>query len=118
MIRLDEKVRLICESAHDKKAEDIVVVEMNGRSALYDSFVVMSAVSSVRVKAIVEHIERRLKERGERVRHKEGEAEAVWVLLDCGDVVVHVFYHATRKHYDLEHLWGDAPRHNYLHSGV
>ena len=79
-----------------------------------DFFVVMSAPSSVRVKAIVDAIEESLEKEGFRARHKEGHQEALWVLLDYGDVVAHVFYHETRKFYNLERLWGDAPKRHYL----
>lgn len=85
-------------------------MEMKRRTALCDFFVVMSAPSQVRVKAIVDAVEESLKEEGFRLVHKEGAREAMWVLLDYGDVIVHVFYHETRKFYDLEHLWGDAPQ--------
>ncbi len=87
---------------------------MAERSGLCDYFVVASAPSSVRVKAIVDHIETSMKKEGLRARVKEGYAEAVWVLLDYGDVIVHVFYHETRKFYDLETLWGDAPKRHFL----
>lgn len=89
-------------------------MEMAGRSGLCDFFVVMSAPSSVRVKAIVDHVEESLKREGLAPRVKEGYAEALWVLLDYGDVIVHVFYHEKRKFYDLETLWGDAPRRRFL----
>ena len=88
-------------------------MELKQRSSFCDFFVVMSAPSTVRVKAIVDHIEESLKKDDHRASHKEGYAEASWVLLDYGQVIVHVFYHETRKFYGLEHLWGDAPKRNY-----
>lgn len=101
---------MICEAAHERKAEDVLIMEMSEKSSAGDYFVVMGAPSSVRVKAIVEHIEDTLEERGVRVLHKEGLTEGHWVLMDYGDVVVHVFYNETRQFYSLETLWGDAPR--------
>ena len=89
-------------------------MEMKQRSSLCDFFVVMSAPSSVRVRAIVDHIEDSLKKEGLRARHKEGYAESLWVLLDYGSVITHIFYHETRKFYDLEKLWGDAPKRNFI----
>ena len=89
-------------------------MEMAERSSLCEYFVVMSAPSSVRVKAIVDSIEEAMEERGFRARHKEGYAEALWVLLDYGSIVTHVFYHETRKFYDLERLWGDVPKRWFL----
>lgn len=90
-----------------------MILEIGKKSALCDTFVIMGAPSGVRVKAIVDHIEEAVEAHGHRLRHREGYAEAVWVLLDFGDVVVHVFHHETRRFYGLEHLWGDAPRRHY-----
>ena len=100
--------------ALERKAEEIVIMEMRQRSSLCDFFVVMSASSSVRVKTIADHIEESLRKQGLRARHKEGYQEATWVLLDYGEVIVHIFYHATRKFYALENLWGDAPKREYV----
>ena len=98
----------------DKKAEDIVIMDMKTMSGLCDYFVVMSAPSSVRVKAIVDNIEGSLKKENVRIIHREGYLDGSWVLLDFGDVITHVFYHETRRFYDLENLWGDAPKRNFL----
>ena len=105
---------MICDSAVDKKAEDIVIMDMRQRAAFCDVFIVMSAPSSARVKTIADHIEESLENEGHRASHKEGSLEALWVLLDYGDVVVHIFHHETRKFYNLENLWGDAPRRVFL----
>ena len=93
-------------------------MEMGQRSAICEYFILMSAPSMVRVKSIVEHVEQSLEKRGLRARHKEGVRAALWVLMDYGDVVVHVFYHEVRKSYDIEHLWGDAPQKKYLNHGA
>ena len=103
----------MCAAAYDRKAEHIVVMEMGEKSSIGSHFVVMSAPSTVRVKAIVDHIEDQLKEAGFRTYHKEGLKEGQWVLLDFGDVIAHVFYHETRRFYSLETLWGDAPQRTY-----
>ena len=89
-------------------------MEMGRRTSLCEFFIVMSAPSSVRVKAIVEHIEDALEKKGFRAFHKEGLHEAMWVLLDYGDIIAHVFYHETRKFYSLENLWGDVPKRPFL----
>ena len=89
-------------------------MELNGRSSLCDCFVVMSAPSTVRVRAIVDFIEESMKKEGNHLKHKEGYTEATWVLLDYGEVIAHVFYHQTRRFYALENLWGDAPKRNFL----
>ena len=85
-------------------------MEMNNRSSICSCFVLISAPSTVRAKAIVDAIEDEMEAEGMRVLHKEGYADAMWVLLDYGDVIAHVFYHETRRFYDLESLWGDAPK--------
>ena len=87
---------------------------MNGKSSLCDCFVVMSAPSTVRVRAIVDFIEESTKKEGMVLKHKEGYAESTWVLLDYGEIVVHIFHHETRRFYALENLWGDAPRRNFI----
>ena len=89
-------------------------MEMNGKSSLCDFFVVMSAPSTVRVRAIVDFIEDTMKREGLSLKHKEGYVESRWVLLDYGEVIAHVFYHETRRFYMLENLWGDAPKRNFV----
>ena len=93
-------------------------MEMGQRSGICEYFVLMSAASTVRVKTIMEHIEAELETDGIFLRHKEGHRDAVWVLMDYGDVVTHIFHHDMRKYYDIEHLWGDVPKKKFQnHSG-
>lgn len=106
---------MICNAADERKADDIVVMEMKEKSSIGDFFIVMSASSTVRVKAIVDNIETAMESEGMRTLHKEGLADGVWVLMDYGEVLVHVFYHEMRQFYALEKLWGDAPRKSYQH---
>ena len=87
---------------------------MNGKNSFCDFFVVMSASSSVRVKAIVDHIEDTLHAESVKLRHKEGYGEGLWVLMDFGDVIVHIFQEEARRFYALEHLWGDAPKRHFF----
>ena len=89
-------------------------MDMSRVSGMCDFFVVCSASSSVRAKTIAENIESRMKrDHGLRLYHREGMLEAKWILLDFGDVVVHVFKEDIRKYYNLESLWGDAPRRHF-----
>ncbi len=93
-------------------------MEMGQRSTICEYFILMSAPSTVRVKAIVDHIEEKLEESDLRLRHKEGYRDAQWVLMDYAEVIVHVFHQDTRGFYDIENLWGDAPKKKYLnHAG-
>lgn len=85
-------------------------MDMRHRSNICEFFVVMSAPSTVRVKTIVDHIEETMEKEGSPALHKEGVDAALWVLLDFGSLVVHVFQEDTRLFYGLEQLWGDAPK--------
>ncbi len=109
-----DKVRWICEASDKRKAEEILIMEMQGRSSVCDCFIVMSAPSVVRVKAIADLIEETLEKKGIAANHKEGLEEGLWVLLDYGDVLVHIFHERTRRFYNLESLWGDAPAKHFL----
>jgi ribosome-associated protein len=115
VIDTKKKISIICNAADERKAEDIVVMEMKDKSSMGDYFIIMSAPSTVRAKAIVDNIETAMEAEGLRTLHKEGLADGVWVLMDYGEVLVHVFYHEMRDFYALEKLWGDAPRKGYQH---
>jgi ribosome-associated protein len=104
------KALAIASAASDKKALDIVTINMKKVSSVCDYFVIASGASTTQVRAIADNISRKLKEKGARLWHLEGEREALWILLDFGDVVAHIFLEETRRFYDLEHLWGDAPQ--------
>lgn len=101
---------LAAAAAADKKGSDIVIVEVGPVLVITEYFVVVTAANDRQVKAIVDEVEKRLKEAGLCVIGREGEQQAKWVLLDFGDIVVHVFQPAERDFYRLERLWSDAPR--------
>lgn len=101
---------LIAKAAEEKKGEKIAILDMRKASNITDFFVICSAPSDRRAKAIADNIIEKLAERDYRVRQKEGYVQALWILLDCGDVVVHVFKKDIRDFYSLEKLWADAPR--------
>ncbi len=102
--------RLAVEAAHDKKAEDVVVMDMRAVCGLADYFVLCSGTSDNQVRAIQESIEERIREQAnERPWHREGQGHRQWVLLDYVDLVVHIFSPERRSFYDLERLWNDAP---------
>lgn len=93
----------------DKKAEGLVVLDLQGLSTVADFFVVASGRSPTQLQTIADAIALTLKAHGERVLHLEGTPESGWLLLDYGDVVIHIFLDETRTFYALERLWGDAP---------
>ncbi|MBI4241604.1 MAG: ribosome silencing factor [Candidatus Rokubacteria bacterium] len=105
----EDKVRLGARAALEKKAEGVVALDLQGISAIADFFLLASAQSTTHLQTIVEAIEETLETRGVRYHHSEGVPESGWLLLDYGDVVMHVFLEETRSFYALERLWGDAP---------
>ena len=105
-----EAVQRAAELALERKAHDVTVLDLRGISSATDYFVISSGTSDVQVKAIAEHVVEDLKEQGIRAQHVEGLRGARWVLLDYVDFVVHVFHPQARDFYQLENLWGDAPR--------
>ncbi len=97
-------------ASFDKKAKDVAVLAVKELTIIAEYFVICSGESTTQVKAIVEHIEEELREHGVRPLSVEGVGFAHWVLMDYGDVIVHVFEEGTRAYYELEKLWLDAPR--------
>jgi ribosome-associated protein len=99
------------QAAADKKGADILILDVSGIIAVADMFVITSAGNVRQVRTIAEEVEQRLKqELGVAPMQTEGLRDATWVLLDYGDVVVHVFLDETREYYGLQRLWADAPR--------
>ena len=96
--------------AQETKAEDVVVLDVRGLASFTDYFVIMSGRSTRHVQGLAEAIAGELHAKRVNSKHSEGLREGLWVLLDFGDVVVHVFYHENRSFYNLEGLWHDAPR--------
>ena len=107
---LPEAVRRSAELAQERKARGVLVLDLRGISSATDFFVLASGRSDVQVKAIAEHVSDELRKQGHRPGHVEGLQGGRWVLLDYIDFVVHVFHPQARDFYQLENLWGDAPR--------
>ena len=103
-----ELLKRIVTSLEDDKAEAIVTIDLEGRSSLCDAAVIASGRSSRHVMAIAEHLARRLKEEGYGTRPVTGASQGDWVLVDAGDVIVHVFRPEVREYYDLEGMWDVA----------
>ncbi|MGB9698171.1 MAG: ribosome silencing factor [Thermodesulfobacteriota bacterium] len=107
-----EKAFLCARAALDHKAIDLVILSIQNLSSFADYFVICSGNSDRQVQAIAAHIEEKLAKEGLYPLGIEGKREGRWILLDYGEVVVHVFYQPVREFYDLERLWADAPRVN------
>ena len=107
---VDARLDLFIQAVLGKKADAVVALDVSGLTSIADTFIICSGRSSRQVSAISEHVERFLKENGIRPLSVDGRKEGHWVLMDYGDVIVHVFYEETRTFYDLEGLWVDAKR--------
>ena len=93
-----------------KKARQLVALDVVGLTSVADTFIICSGSSNRQVSAIAEHVQIYLKQHGKKPLSIEGMKEGQWVLMDYGDVIIHVFYESVRTFYDLEGLWNDARR--------
>ncbi|MGA2401734.1 MAG: ribosome silencing factor [Syntrophobacteraceae bacterium] len=105
-----EKAILCAREAFRFKAFDLVVLEVSRFSSFADYFIICSGKSGRQVQGIADNLEDDLKNQGLRPIGTEGKREGHWVLMDYGDVIIHVFYEPVRYFYDLESLWSEAPR--------
>ncbi|MDH5763940.1 MAG: ribosome silencing factor [Nitrospinota bacterium] len=106
---LSELQQMVVSAATDKKASDIIILDLRNRTDLTDYFMICSGQSKVQVQAIADGIQERSYNSPYKVYTVEGYSTGQWIILDMGDMMVHVFHHETRSHYDLERLWGDVP---------
>ena len=107
--RLTEQLKKGVAALLDKKAEKLVVLNLQGLTTISDYFVLATAGSDRQAQALSDAVELALKAAGRRPLSIEGYSSAAWILLDYGDVVFHVFHDEARRFYGLERLWGDAP---------
>jgi ribosome-associated protein len=104
-----ELVAIAAQAAHDKKAEQVLAFDVSDQLAITDAFVLASASNERAVGAIVDEIEDKLRDADARPIRREGHREGRWVLLDYGEIVVHVQHEEERSFYALERLWSDCP---------
>ena len=104
-MRLNKLQRTAVTALEDIKARDIVVLDTRKLTSLYDTLIIASAESNRQVRALAQHVRDKLKEVGAGIIGTEGEETGEWVLVDAGDVVVHVMQPAVRAYYNLEELW-------------
>lgn len=105
-----DKALLCVNIILERKATDPILFEVGKLTSITDYFVIASGISSRQVQAIAQHLEKRMKGEGFTPFGIEGERDGHWILLDYGDIVVHLFYQPVREFYDLEGLWIEAPR--------
>ena len=106
----EEAVMIAARAAGEKKATDIVVLDMRQIASFTEYFLICTGANQRQVKAISDGIEEQLRKAGKRPLHIEGYSSAEWILLDYGDFIAHVFSGASRRFYDLERLWRDGKR--------
>jgi ribosome-associated protein len=109
-VTTEEVIRIACRAAGEKKASEILLLDLRKVATFTDFFLICSGSSTRQVQAISDSVEEQLRLVGRRPLHTEGYSRAEWILLDYGDLVVHVFSIAARRFYDLERLWRDAER--------
>ena len=109
-LEIETAVKIAAEAASDKKAQDLVVLDLRELASFTEYFLICNGNNQRQVQAISNAIEEQLREAGKRPLHIEGYSNAEWILLDYGDFIVHVFSDSARRFYDLERLWRDAKR--------
>jgi ribosome-associated protein len=108
MLTSEEKIKAIVAALEDIKATDISIIDTSKLSSLFDSMVIASANSTRQTKALADNVVVKLKELGEEVYGREGEDSGEWILVDLGEILVHIMQPATRTYYNLEELWSKA----------
>lgn len=110
MLDTEDAVRIAARAASEKKATDLVVLDLRNAASFTEYFLICTGASTRQVQAVSNAVEEALLKSGKRPLHIEGYSSAEWILLDYGDFIAHVFSAASRRFYDLERLWRDAPR--------
>lgn len=105
----EQLIKNVVKAADDKRAEDILVLDMKDVSVMADYFVICEGSSERQVQAIARGIKEAVEDSDAIVNRMEGFEQARWILIDLGDVVCHIFHQEERSYYNLERLWGDAP---------
>lgn len=103
-----EIARIAWNALNDKKGEDIKIIDITGISVLADYFIIANGTNDSQVNALVDNVEEELHKAGYPLKQREGRASGSWVLLDFGDIIVHVFDKENRLFYDLERIWKDG----------
>ncbi len=110
MLTIEEKTRICALAADSRKAHDIVVLDVGPLSSIADRFLICSGASDRQIRAIADAIRDELAKQGEKPMAVEGYDQGTWILIDCVDLILHIFDDETREFYNLEHLWHQAAR--------
>ena len=111
-MRVEDKLRIIKDSCKEKKGIDIKVLDIKGLSSIADYFVIVSGNSVRQVSALADEIEEKMDEKGINLENIDGKTTSRWILLDYGDIIVHVFNKDEREYYDIERLWSKDEEEN------
>lgn len=103
-----ERVEKMAQALYDKKAKDIEILDISEITSIGDYFIICTCTSSTQVKACADEVEEKMIEAGIRPNHLEGYSGGNWILMDYGDIIVHIMNEETHEFYSLERLWGDA----------
>ncbi|MDH4287043.1 MAG: ribosome silencing factor [Gallionella sp.] len=108
MLTTKEKTQAVIAALEDVKANNITVIDTSKLSSMFECMVIASAQSTRQTKALADNVAIKLKERGETIYGREGEESGEWILIDLGEVLVHIMQPAIREYYNLEELWSKA----------
>ena len=108
MEQAKKMVKIAYQALDEKKGEDIKIINLEGNSVLADYFIIANGTNSSQVQALVDNVEEELHKAGYSLKQREGYSNGNWVLLDFGDVIVHIFDRENRLFYDLERIWRDG----------
>lgn len=108
MLTTEEKTQAIVVALEDVKASNITVIDTSKLSSMFDRMIIASANSTRQTKALADNVVVKLKEQGEEIIGREGEESGEWILVDLGEVLVHIMQPAIRDYYNLEELWSKA----------
>ncbi len=115
MLTIEEKTRICVLAADSRKAHDIMVLDVGPLSSIADRYLICSGASDRQLRAIADAIRDELAKQGEKPLAVEGYEQGTWILIDCVDLILHIFDDETRAFYDLEHLWHQAARIEVAH---
>lgn len=107
---LDPELKIFLSAIMERKAYDVMVLDVRKLTSIADMFVFCSGTSNRQVTAIADHIQRHLKKKGIKALSAEGNSEGQWVLLDYGHIIIHIFLEPVRQFYDIESIWSDAKK--------
>ena len=108
MLNTEEKTRAVVAALEDVKAQNITVIDTSKLSSMFERMIIASANSTRQTKALADNVVVKLKELGEKIYGREGEESGEWILVDLGEVLVHIMQPAIRDYYNLEELWNKA----------